>query len=148
MYKMVDHILCIYGHFVQDFPSSFYGQHPLLCRGRFDIFFIFQGSRVIFLNWTPRISAIDCCVYWHKLLLNACCCQRSGVISCVANFQLKRMNSFLRFFEVLCCSILTMLQRLREQYRRCIKMQKQSTQIILARPSLSPNFDQRCHYLF
>ena len=52
---------------------------------------------------------------------------RSGVISCVANFQLKRMNSFLWFFEVFCCSILTMLQRLREQYRRCIKMQKQST---------------------
>ena len=111
MYKMVDHILCIYGHFVQDFLSSFYGQHPLLCRSRFDIFFIFQGSRVIFLNRTPRISAIDCCVYWHRLLLNACRCW--GVVwsaaLLISNWKgWTHFCGFLRFFVVQfwqCCSV-------------------------------------------
>ena len=50
---------------------------------------------------TPRRSAIDCCVYQHRLLLNVCQCWRSGVINCIVNFQPKGKNSFLWAFHVL-----------------------------------------------
>ena len=50
---------------------------------------------------TPRRSAIDCCVYRRRPLLSVWRCWKSGVINCIANFQPKRKNSFLKIFGVL-----------------------------------------------
>ena len=50
---------------------------------------------------SPRRSAIDCYVYRRKPFFNVCQCWRSGVISCIANIQLKRKILFLLVFGVL-----------------------------------------------
>ena len=63
---------------------------------------------------TPRRSAIHCCVYQHRLLLNLYRSWRSGVINYIANFQLKRKNLFLWVFSCFvvvqslqCCTVYT-----------------------------------------
>ena len=75
-------------------------------------------------RWTFTVdkkkSAIDYYVYRLRLLLHVCWCWRSRVINCIVNFQLeisKGKTSFCGFL-MFCCSILTVLQRLLEQYRK------------------------------
>ena len=62
MYKVVDHILYIYGHFFQDFPSSFYGHYPLLRWDRLDTFFVFQALTVDFHCGQKEVSNWLLCV--------------------------------------------------------------------------------------
>ena len=74
---------------------------------------------------TSRRSAMDCCVYQHRLLLNVYRCWRNSVINCTGNFKPKGKNSFCGFFMFCCHSILIVLQRLQEQYQGCKKIQQQ-----------------------
>ena len=127
MYKVVYHILCLYAHFFQDCPSSLYGQHPLLRRGRFDIFFIFQGSRVVFRFGLQedQQSIVVCIDAGHcSMYVGA-----GGVVWLTAlPISNRKGRTRSSGFLVFCCrSILTVLQRLREQYGECTKMQQQST---------------------
>ena len=141
MYKVVDHILCIYGHFFQDCPSSFYGQHLLLCWGRFNTFFVFQGSRMVFQFGLQEDQQ------WIVVCISTGCCSMhvsaGGVVWSIALpiSNQKGRTCFCGLFMFCCHSILTVLQHLQEEYQGCTEIQQQPTQIILASPSTSPSFE-------
>ena len=122
MCKVVDHIVCIYGHFFRDCPSSFYSQNPLLHWGKFNTFFLFQGSRVVFeFRLQEDQQSIVVCIG------AGCCSIFAGVgrvvwLTTLPISNWKGKTRFCGFLVFCCCSILTVLQHLHEQYWGYMKM--------------------------